>query len=202
MKQPQKTRNHPNELTYHANTNQDLTRYINTSVAEWISMATNRSYPIIINFCIYNENNRMKTFTFPVFPSNIERTADSLFKYVNGQNPNKINQDDLTSSKIAYKDDILNYIKNEIASTYLTAMFENDEETMAMLNLDMMKDFEFKTFGLSLYSEDLELPQDQQKYQKDYVHYVGFKKLMEPLADSAQKYYNKYAKQSQFGGNQ
>ena len=196
-KKPAKNLN--NVLYYQADRNNDLTNYIDTSVFEWINMATNRNYPLIIKFCIFKENNGLMSFEFPVFPATIQRTNDSILKYLNGKKTTEIPREGLNESKTSYRKDILNYIKNEIAATYATALMKNDEQTKDLLSLKMMKDFDYGAYLGGLYSDEVILPDKDLEYQDNYVAYICFKQQMEPLTNSAQEYYNKFANKPQRG---
>ncbi len=188
-----------NVLYYQADRNNDLTNYIDTSVFEWINMATNRNYPLIIKFRIFKEDNGMKSFDFPVFPATIKRDNESLQNFLNGKKLTEIPREFLRESKDTYCKDILNYIKNKIAEAYTTALMKDDEQTKDLLSLKMMKDFDYGAYLGGIYSDEVILPDKDLEYQDNYVAYICFKQQMEPLTQPAQEYYNKFANKPQKG---
>lgn len=188
-----------NILYYQANRDNDLTNYIESSTIEWIGMATNRHYPMIVKFHISKNDCGSITFDFPVFPANVERTNESMINFLDGKKFNEIPREKLNESKLSYSSDIVNFIKNEIAANYVKALMKNDEKTKDLLSLKMMNGFDYGAFLGGLYSDEMFLPDKELAYQDNYVKAMCFKDQMQQFSGKAEEYYNKHANQSQFG---
>lgn len=181
-----------NTICYHASVNKDATYSMGGAVYEWIDLATRRHFPMIIKFQITDENEKdVLKFNFPVFPANIERDESNLENFLNGNEVKTVPVQKIASNKNKYQSEILNYIKNSIATKYVEALFNDEEKIKSDLKLKVMGNFNYGSFLHGIYSDDLILPIEDLDYQDNYVNFLVFKGNMEPLTEKADLYYKK-----------
>lgn len=195
---------HTNYLEYNldcenAGTDHDASCYINSAIDSWITEATHRHHPMILNVKFKNPYGQKSTYALPIFPAELDRSPKSLIAYLNGNTGNIFKtKDQLDKNKTTYRNDLLRYMKFLVANEYNCHKEQNEgqisDDQKKKFKFLLMNGFKFETFNNAV--EKVVCFNDANS--KEFLYYNEPSNDYDFLSPEEAYYYDEYSKDFDF----